>query len=222
MTGTNEIKDWQGYMPKLGELPDTITVIQNFSGNGELMLALSLQGLTARTKSVLCISGHNADMWLGAIKKQVEGVKTSNVNDVWAALEKFGDMLSRKEYVLYNEKSVNAACTIAAAEGILVASKDEAEKLEQLGYKQAADAQGMTDADAIRAYKNKLNTTALVQQTPSNYALRDLGIAYGLGFYFYNDGNKNEVKESEEIHGYIDEGGIVFGWGPGDEYQHVK
>jgi hypothetical protein len=223
MEGINEIKDWLGYMPELGEKTDSITVIQNFASDADKLLAESLQGITARTKPTLCTAGNNAEVWLKVIKAQLgDKITISYVNDVWAALDKFGDMVPRKEYVIYDADSINAACTIASAEGILIASVGNSGELQKLGYTQFADARGMTDADAIRQYKDKLNTFALVQQIPSNYALRDLGIAYGLGFYFYDDSNRKEVKESEEIHGYIDEGGIVFGWGPNDEYQQVK
>ena len=223
MEGINEIANWLGYMPTLGAQPDAITVIQNFANDGDKLLALSLQGITARTKPVLCISGGNSDTWLEVIKEQIgDSVTVSYVDDVWAALDKFGGMVTRKEYVIYDADSINAACTIASAEGILIASEDNAASLDKLGYAKFTDARGMTDADAIRQYKDKLNTYALVQQVPTNYALRDFGIAYGLGFYYYDDANRKEIKESEEIHGYIDEGGVVFGWGPGDEYQHVK
>ncbi len=223
MEGINEIKDWLGYMPKLGETPDEIVVIQNFANSSDKLLAESLQGVTARKKAFLCTAGNNAEKWLDVIKDQLgDTVKISYISTVWDALEKFADRVPRKEYVLYDSDSVNAACTIASAEGVLLATQGNASKLEALGYTMLADARGMTDADAIRQYKDKLNTIALVQQNPDNYALRDFGIAYGLGFYFYNDTNRKQLKEAEEIHGYIDPGAPVFGWGPGGEYDHVK
>jgi len=223
MEGINEIKDWLGYMPKLGETPDEIVVINSFANDGEKLLAESLQGVTAREKAFLCLSGGNSEKWLAAIKKQLgEKVCISYISDVWAALEKYADCVPRKEYVLCDTGSVNAACTIAAAEGVLVAFEPGARKLEQLGYTKLADARGLSDADAIRRYKDKLSTIALVQQDPKNFALRDFGIAYGLGFYYYTESGKKQLDEAAEIHGYIDSGAPVFGWGPGDEYTHVK
>lgn len=223
MEEINEITQWLGYLPKLGETPDEIVVIENFSTNSEKLLAESLQGVTAREKAFLCTGGNNSDMWLAAIKKQLGStVKVTYISDVWKALDKYADRVPRKEYVIYDSESVNAACTIAAAEGVLLATESGAKKLDALGYTCLADARGMSDGDAIRQYKDKLSTIALVQQDPSNYALRDFGIAYGLGFYFYNDTNRKQVKEAEEIHGYIDAGAPVFGWGPGGEFDHVK
>ncbi len=223
MKGINEIKDWLGYLPRLGETPDEIVVIENFADASDKLLAESLQGITARTKAFLCTAGNNSEKWLAAIKEQLgDNVKISYISDVWAALERFEDRVPRKEYVLYNSASVNAACTIASAEGVLLATEGNASRLDELGYTMLSDARGVSDADAIRQYKDRLSTIALVQQTPSNYALRDFGIAYRLGFYYYNDKDKRQLQEAEEIHGYIDPGAPVFGWGPGGEYDHVK
>ena len=43
MKGINEIKDWLGYLPRLGETPDEIVVIENFADALDKLLAESLQ-----------------------------------------------------------------------------------------------------------------------------------------------------------------------------------
>lgn len=165
------------------------------------LLATSLQGVVNRSRARLYLLDgdavdnrpwETADERRSAIFWLAEYQRRHRVDPVWAgrldeAVDRFGAEASG--FVIASEVepwTVNAATTIAAARGTLVAFRSERRLLESVGLTEIEPVVGRwSDAascyrDLERLYRPQLDHPSLAIQAPAEYRLRDFLIQQGV------------------------------------------
>lgn len=185
----------------------------------EFVIAGALQGILAQKASELYIQGADGDdgSWFHSCKSRY-GFSSKNLSTVWDAIDLFSSRIKDQKFVVYNSQasgalysddSINQAAVIAACETYLPIPSSLLSKAEQHGLVQGEDARNYTTRTVFEKYQNQLNPAFLIHQSPSNYFLRDYGIA-GKAMCFYASTEDYEI--SNEIKRWANLNAPILGW----------
>lgn len=185
----------------------------------EFAIAGALQGILAQKASELYIQGADGDdgSWFHSCKTRY-GFASKNLATVWDAIDQFSSRIKDQKFVVYNSQasgasygddSINQAAVIAACETYLPIPSSLVSQAQQHGLSQGEDARNYTTRTIFEKYKSQLNPTFLIHQSPSNYFLRDYGIA-GKAMCFY--ATTEDYKISNEIKKWADINAPILGW----------
>lgn len=209
---------------KSQEYADNVYAINSDSMDSkELSMIVSLQGILAQEKSSIYIvdsqcKSVSLDL-LESCRKQY-GFAVVNTNSPWELVEKFAPSVNNK-YVLYNDCSdsatsytdltINYAAVVAAVDHYLPIAKTIESKAKSIGLTMGADATTYTTKSVFEKYKDKLNKTYLIHQSPAQPQLRDYGIA-GKAMCFYSDYYDGDANVKSEILQWADANAPILGW----------
>ncbi|MCI2111166.1 MAG: hypothetical protein LKK13_02365 [Bacilli bacterium] len=185
----------------------------------EFAIAGALQGILAQKASELYIQGADGDdgSWFQACKSRY-GFASKSLASVWDAVDQFSSRIKGQKYVVYDSQasgasysddSINQAAVIAACENYLPVPSSLVGKAQEHGLSQGEDARSYTTRTVFEKYKDQLNNAFLIHQSPSNYFLRDYGIA-GKAMCFYSSTDDYEV--SNEIKRWAKANAPILGW----------
>ncbi len=189
----------------------------------ELSMIISLQGILAQDKSSIYIIDSQSKALsleiLEACRKQY-GFAVTNVNSAWELVQIFVSSVKNK-YVLYNDcsdsgvsykdLSMNYASVIAAVDNYLPLAKTTEEKAKALGLTLGDDATAYTTRSIFDKYKDKLNKSYLIHQSPALPQLRDYGIA-GKAMCFYSDYYDGDANVKNDILQWANANAPILGW----------
>lgn len=189
----------------------------------EWIAVQSVQGILAQDKAAIFIiddKGSTEDLLNKAAATY--GFKVERVYDAWTLINKFRSSIEGSKFVLYNmsgeegasyaDQSLNYATTVAGAERYLMVSSSLREEAEAQGYTLGKDVrEGVNTRDIFEEYKDVLNKSYLVHQSPVNGYLRDYAIA-GKAMCFYSDFYDGDNSVKEDILKWADVNAPILGW----------
>ncbi|MBQ0045754.1 MAG: hypothetical protein KBS35_02595 [Mycoplasma sp.] len=174
------------------------------------------------------------DQWFDdAVEKY--GIEVEEIDNPWQVVRHFRNQINGN-YIVYEKakgevdpithkdtrdwnKSINLATTIAGVEGYLMMSKEleevSSEFITDINLTKAMDlAQNpLKSTDVFNKYKDKLNNTLLINQSPYDAPLRDYAIA-SKAFTIYLDDEDpfNRTRFSE----WLKDNSPILGWNKGE------
>ncbi len=215
------------YFPKPKQ-PDLLYVVdkQNLTNYEKILLA-SLQGITAKDKPCIWISGNGEsyDMWLQQIQNEF-GVKLSPQTSAYDVLDKVSD--SATGYILYDLSdgtSLNVATSLAGIYRAFLVDKRIEQSIKDMGYTCVLDTCGLDDQWLYDNYKDKFgqgdkllnNKIMLEQRALENderyYTLRDYAIFCNMATVY-----QSTSPLMDSFLQLQEDDSILLGWGDGDTY----
>lgn len=205
---------------KTSSYADCVYVLSYSSLNSdEFAIAGALQGILAQKASELYLQGADGDdgSWFQACKTRY-GFASKSLASIWDAVDQFSSRIKDQKYVVYNSQasgasysddSINHAAVIAACENYLPIPSSLVSKAQEHGLSQGEDARNFTTRTIFEKYRDQLNNSFLIHQSPSNYFLRDYGIA-GKAMCFYS--STEDYAVSNEIKKWAKINAPILGW----------
>lgn len=209
------------------ELSDKLYILDSstFRSKDERHMAVSLQGVVAKTTPLIYIVTNSADnSYLEEIEKSgVELIRTDENGEKWtleSLLGKFRSYIADSGYVLYREsekaEGLNAATNLAAIYGWLPVP----ESLKQLAVNAGLSLKEDFSDDTynlifqwsfFEKYKDKFNYNALASLKYEVTGIRDLAIQQGF-YTFYIDDNEDTTLLRGRVMEYAGDNTPVLGW----------
>lgn len=199
------------------------TISSDSMDSKELNMIVSLQGILAQDKSsIYIIDSKNKALSLELLEdcRKQYGFAVENVNSAWELVQKFASSVKNK-YVIYNDCSdsgvsytdltINYAAVIAAVDNYLPIAKTIEEKAKSLGLTLGDDATVYSTRSIFDKYKDNLNKSYLIHQSPALQQLRDYGIA-GKAMCFYSDYYDGDANVKNDILKWASENAPILGW----------
>ena len=188
----------------------------------ELEMVASLQGIVAQTSAAIYIDyDDNSSAWLTQCA-DLYGFRTQRVKNCWELVDLFGSYINENKYVLYTSvhdanaspvaQTINYATVVSAVDNYLMVSQDLEAEASKHNLVLGKDVREDYTTETIFAeYKDKLNTSVLIHQTPTKWQLRDYAIA-AKAMCFYSDFYDGSSEAKNEILQWADVNCPVLGW----------
>lgn len=178
------------YFPKPAKAEHLYVISKAGMSDYEKMLLASIQGITAKKRPCIWVSGtgDSYDLWLDDMKKR-HGVTTENVPDLYTLLELVRDQING--YILCDlsdHTSPNVATTLAGLRRAVIVDIKIEEKIKSSGLECIFDARGLGDdwtyenfADKFGQGDDRLNDQIMLEQRAFEgderyFTLRDYAI----------------------------------------------
>lgn len=194
-----------------------VAIVEGRLSEAERLLAVSLQGLSARSPvAVYIIAGGGYELWLSQLMR--DGVPVERVQSLDRLLSAVEEAVAISGYVLTRagHPSVNAATSLAALHQAVLIDERLEPLAQERGWPRLIDARELRDRDAWRMGEGAYAADVLFQQAPNKWHLRDAVIAAG-GYVFYDP----PPDLFREIISHADPNAPLLGWGEGHEDRHV-
>lgn len=191
----------------------------------EKEMVVSLQGIVAQKQATIFIEdldspneNGNTKLWLDDFAQR-ENTEIEYVNNAWKLLSMFAGEITDMKYVLYSspyssgeayDLSINHAATIAAVEKYVMVDTSIELLAKSRGFTLGDDARDYTTRTVFEKYKDVLNKSYLVHQSPDRSELRDYAIA-GKAFCYYSDYD-TDLSINQDVLSWADDNAPVFGW----------
>ncbi len=191
----------------------------------EREMVVSLQGIVAQKRAMIFIEdldspneNGNSKLWLDDFAEK-QNVEIVYVNNAWKLLSMFAGEITDMKYVLYSspyssgemyDLSINHAATIAAVERYVMVDTSIELLAKSRGFVLGADAREYTTRTVFEKYKDVLNKSYLVHQSPDRSELRDYAIA-GKALCYYSDYD-TDLSINQDVLSWADDNAPVFGW----------
>ena len=169
----------------------------------ERELMASLQGIVARTSPEVHLG---KSFWLDELVRRFPETKVEWSADPAKFLKRYRSQIAG--YVMFDEKSINAATSVAGVLGAVMVDASTLYFATDAGLAQVADARGKQREWAYNKYGGYFNRDYIFVQAPRfTHQLRDFCI-YKSGLMFYDD------PAWENYFARQNPQSRVFGWGP--------
>ncbi len=145
------------YFPKPKKAEHLYVINKSGMSDYEKILLASIQGVTAKNKPCIWISGVSPsyDIWLDDMKKR-HGVTTEDVSDLYTLLGMVKDQISG--YILCDlsdHTSLNVATSLAGIKRAVIADIKIEDKVKEFGFECLFDACGLDDNWTYENYHDK-------------------------------------------------------------------
>ncbi len=211
-----KIKEGAFYKPD-GYASTCYVIPRSSMTTSEFVMIQSLQGILAQEKATIFISGMGEkDETISEMSKKL-GFTLTSIDDSWELLDKFKTAVVNKKFVTYTstdkgdryDNSINRAATISGVEQWIMVENSLVSQCLAAGFKLGADASSLSDEVVFHNYKQYLNNTYLINQSPTSLPLRDYGIS-GVALCTYVEYLTDELRK--EISEWTCSNCPVFGW----------
>lgn len=195
--------------------PKELYVIQHEPSKGaEMMLAETLQGLTAHDKDRRIWIKGGGGYQLVLDQMQAEGVKLHEVTSPWELVEAFKPQIKGAIIYKLGTPSVNVAASLCGPMSGVAVDESMLDKAKSEGLEILQDVRGMDDKACYEKYKQLFKHGTLINQNfgaPSH--LRDFGVARH-SFIFGEVDEPFRVKVCSELGPQA----IAYGWGREEDW----
>jgi hypothetical protein len=199
-----------GYFPEIPPT-DTLYVISRWAMNSaEALMITSLQGIVAKTKPLIYVSGGNYTRWVEDLEENYGvTVISDHLYDPWWFIDKFGAHVNG--YILYNlgSNSVNVAITLAGIYDCVCIDESIESRAQSYGLSLYMDVRGKDEEWAFANYWDSVRHDLIIQQEEGMCEfLSDYGVATRC--FTYYDGNSSFM---EEVLDSVEDDCPQLGWG---------
>lgn len=187
------------------------------------LVCVAIQGIYSRTNQKFYNwSSGSYDTWLNDLVANY-GFTTRDIT--------FNEMVEMYRndydngYLLYDKvgkvESANVACTICGITGYLPVDKTIEQEMINLGFELKKDVSTYSQKKCFNEYSDQLNNKGLLQEKADVPHMKDYGIACKY-FIFYDAGTTTQSYMFRgTVQNWCEPNSPIFGWGPGQEDEHV-
>ena len=215
------------YFPKPVQ-PDMLYLInKGHLSNYEKVMLASMQGITAKDKPCIWLTGtgDSYSLWLNRIIKEFN-IETTTVTSVYTLLEKVADSING--YLLYDLSdgtSLNVATSLSGLNRAIMVDYRIEDTVKAMGFECIMDVRGLDDQWLYDNYKDKfgqgedlLNDRIMLEQRALEnderyYTLRDYAIFCNMATVYQSTSDLMDTFLQ-----LIKDDSILLGWGDGDKY----